>query len=126
MRLPLQEQRILLLVLRSKMRLPLQEQRILHLVLRSKMRLFLQEQRILLCFAEQNATAFAGAEDFTSLFCGAKCDCLCRNRDFTPFCLSKMSAMHAMLNSLHSMCLLETESNAKYIGQDFTPCLYKC
>ena len=37
MRLPLQEQRILLLVLRSKMRLPLQEQRILLLVLRSKM-----------------------------------------------------------------------------------------
>ena len=34
MRLPLQEQRIFLLVLRSKMRLPLQEQRISLLVLR--------------------------------------------------------------------------------------------
>jgi len=34
------------------------------------MRLPLQEQRILPpCFAKQNATAFAGAEDFTSFSC---------------------------------------------------------
>jgi len=41
------------------------------------------------CFAEQNATAFAGAEDFTPCFAE-----------------QNATAMHAMLNSLHSMCLL--------------------
>ena len=31
------------------------------------------------CFAKQNATALAGAEVFTSLFCEAKCDCYLLN-----------------------------------------------
>ena len=30
----------------------------------------------------KNATALAGAEGFTSLFCEAKCDCPCRSRRF--------------------------------------------
>ena len=87
MRLPLQEQRILLLVLRSKMRLPLQEQRILLLVLRSKMRLPLQEQRILLLVLRSKMRLP-----------------LQKQRILLLVLRSKMSAMHAMPNSLHSMC----------------------
>ena len=37
------------------------------------------------CFAKQNATAHAGAEVFTSLFCEAKCDCPHRSRGIYLF-----------------------------------------
>jgi hypothetical protein len=43
---------------------------------------FGEERIFLLCFAEQNATAFAGAEDFPPVFCEAKSEPFCEERIF--------------------------------------------
>ncbi len=105
MRLPMQEQRYLppcfakqnatahagaevftSLFCEAKCDCPCRSRGIYLLVLRSKMRLPMQEQRYLPpCFAKQNATAHAGAEVFTSLFCEAKCDCPHRSRGIYLF-----------------------------------------
>ena len=111
MRLPLQEQRISLLVLRSKMRLPLQEQRISLLVLRSKMRLPLQEQRISLLVLRSKMRLPLQEQRISLLVLRSKMRLPLQEQRISLLVLrSKMSAMLL----LHSMCLLQEQCPAHW------------
>ena len=66
---------------------------------------FGEERIFLLCFAKQNATAFAGAEDFPPMFCEAKSEPFGEERIFL-------------------LCFAEQNATAFAGADDFPPVFY--